>query len=561
MHRRAFVQSLLAPAGLGLGCAAHAQPAPLATPREPARPERENDFEVELRRRALSAMKRATRFMTETVAYKGGYLWAYLPDFSRCWGELEANRSMLWLQPPGTPSVGHVLLDAFLATGDAFYLGAAGEVAGALMTAQHPSGGWNYVYDFAGERSLAEWYASVAQSAWRLEEFHIHPDNATFDDACSAEATQFLLRLQLTRPEPALEAALHRALGFVRRSQYPNGGWPQRYPLQPDYTSFVTFNDDVLGENMKTLLMAHAAWGDPHALQQLRAAMASVVQTQQPLPQPGWGLQHDLEGRPAAGRSFEPAAFATHTTAANISLLLTFHELTGNPEFSQRVPEALDWLEKLELPLARARELGGTHPTFIRVGSDTALYVHRRGSNVDNGEYYVNESFAPPLTHYSPVRSLDLAGLRRRCAELSSRPAPLPRWLPERAGSVPLPRQFSLQPPTLLGLCGERPNAPPVARAEALRLVDELDPLGRWIAPLELRTNPYSAALPRPALGGRDSTYVSTTVGDRSDTSPYRSEERPSTYPPEPPLSGISVGRYIRNMATLIAYVTSQSPS
>ncbi|HKO95254.1 MAG TPA: pectate lyase, partial [Polyangiaceae bacterium] len=178
--------------------------------------------------------------MTETVAYQGGYLWAYLPDFSRCWGELEAKRSMLWVQPPGTPSVGHVLLDAFFATHDAFYLTAAREVAGALMAAQHTSGGWNYVYDFAGERSLAEWYASTGHAAWRLEEFHIHPDNATFDDACSAEATQFLLRLQLTRPEPALAAALGRALDFVRRSQYPNGGWPQRYPLEPDYTSCIT---------------------------------------------------------------------------------------------------------------------------------------------------------------------------------------------------------------------------------------------------------------------------------------------------------------------------------
>jgi len=555
MDRRAFVQSLLSPVAWGLGCAARA-PAPVtAALPEYARSEPGGDSEVQGRARALSAMKRATRYMTETVAYQGGYLWAYLPDFSRCWGELEAKRSMLWVQPPGTPAVGHVLLDAFLATGDVFYLGAAREVAGALLAAQHASGGWNYVYDFAGERSLAEWYESVGHAAWRLEEFHIHPDNATFDDACTADATQFLLRLQLTRPEPALALALDQALGFVRRSQYPNGGWPQRYPLQPDYTSFITFNDDVLGENMKTLLMAHLALGDPHALERLRAAMASVVQTQQPRPQPGWGLQHDLEGKPAAARSFEPAAFATHTTAANIGLLLTFHELTGNSEYSRRVPEALDWLDKLALPLDQARQWGGTHPTFIRVGSDTALYVHRRGSNVDNGSYYVSGDFAPRLAHYSPVRSLDLAALRRRHAELLARPAALPALLPERAGSLPLPRHFSLQRPTLLGLCGATEGAPPLAPADALRLVDELDPLGRWIAPLELRSNPYSAA--RAAQPGDDSTYASTFVGDRSDTSPYRSQERPSTYPAEPAQSGISVGRYIHNMAQLIAYVAA----
>ena len=548
MKRRAFVQSVLSPL-LGSACATRGQAGPLRAPEADAVPDAGSRATV------LEAMKRATRFMTETVAYRGGYLWSYLPDLSRSWGELEARRSMLWVQPPGTPSVGHVLLDAFLATGDPFYLAAAEQVADALMVAQHASGGWNYVYDFAGESSLDEWYQSVGHNAWRLEEFHMHPDNATFDDACSAEATQFLMRLQLTRPNVDLSAALGKALGFVQRSQYPNGGWPQRYPIVQDYTRFITFNDDVLGENMKTLLMAHAAWGQPHVLDNLRAAMDCVVQTQQPGPQPGWGLQHDLDGRPAAARSFEPAAFATHTTAANIGLLITFHRLTGDARYTRRVPEALDWLEKLALPLAQARELGGTHPTFISVGSDTALYVHRRGSNVENGRYYVNTAVAPRLAHYSAVRSIDLVGLRQRFLELSSLPRPLPRLLPDRAGSVALPSHFSLSRPTLLGLCGaEHRVLPSVAREHALGLVAELDALGRWITPLELRSNPYAGPGTRELQVDAD-TYASTNVGDRSDTSPYRSAERPSTYPPEAPLSGISVRGFIRNLATLSAYV------
>ena len=32
--------------------------------------------------------RRATRFMTDKVAFDGGYVWCYLPDFSRRWGEL-----------------------------------------------------------------------------------------------------------------------------------------------------------------------------------------------------------------------------------------------------------------------------------------------------------------------------------------------------------------------------------------------------------------------------------------------------------------------------------------
>ena len=45
-------------------------------------------------------MKRATRFMVEKVANNGGYVWSYLPDMSRRWGEMEAYRTMIWVQPP-----------------------------------------------------------------------------------------------------------------------------------------------------------------------------------------------------------------------------------------------------------------------------------------------------------------------------------------------------------------------------------------------------------------------------------------------------------------------------
>ncbi len=92
--------------------------------------------------------------MVETVSVKGGYVWTYLPDLSRRWGEMEARPSMIWIQPPGTATMGHLFLDAYHATGDDYYYRAAEGVAGALIWAQHPSGGWNYVADFDGEASL-----------------------------------------------------------------------------------------------------------------------------------------------------------------------------------------------------------------------------------------------------------------------------------------------------------------------------------------------------------------------------------------------------------------------
>ncbi len=62
---------------------------------------------------AEQSMLRATRFMVEKASTNGGYVWYYTLDFSRQWCEMEAYKTMIWLQHPGTVSMGHLFLDAF----------------------------------------------------------------------------------------------------------------------------------------------------------------------------------------------------------------------------------------------------------------------------------------------------------------------------------------------------------------------------------------------------------------------------------------------------------------
>jgi hypothetical protein len=299
--------------------------------------------------------------------------------------------------------------------------------------------------------------------------------------------------------------------------------------------------------------MAYAALGQVDVLDNLRAAMHSVLALQQPSPQAGWGLQHDFDGKPAAARSFEPAALSTHTTAKNVEQLLSFHALTGDAKYLARVPEALAWLDKVKLTPALAADLNGTHPTFIQIGSDRALYVHRRGSNVVNGEYYFDEQPAPRLSHYTPARKIDLEGLRERFqASIRSDHAGCP--LLKMGGSVPLPKYFSLGAPTLGELCsGSSQKTPNVTDEQAMQLVQALDSQGRWLRPLEFSSNPYRG--PGDAAAYLEGTYASTHVGDRTDTSPYRPAARPATYAAEAALLGISTRTFIENMAILIAYV------
>ena len=364
----------------------------------------------------LDAMKRAARFMSEEAAVEGGYVWQYLPDFSRRWGELEAGPTMIWVQPPGTGTVGHLFLDAYHATGDEFYYEAAKKAADALVKGQHPLGGWNYVIDTAGEESLKQWYGTVAANAWRLEEFHHYYGNATFDDAGTSEASQLLLRVYLEKKDRKYLAPLNKAISFVLESQYPNGGWPQRYPFvengglhgHEDYTPYITFNDDVAGENLEFLIYAYHGLaqngrGDPRLLDAINRGMDIFVKTQQPQPQAAWGLQHFPDTlKPAGARTIEPQAFATHTTGTNIKSMLGFYRLTGDRKYLARLPEALDWLDQVAAkpPLNTP---GRTHPTFILEGSNTPIYIHRRGSNIANGQYYADDNPTNLIVHYGLV--------------------------------------------------------------------------------------------------------------------------------------------------------------
>lgn len=498
----------------------------------------------------LDTMKRATRFMVEEASVKGGYVWSYLPDFSRRWGELEASPTMIWVQPPGTATMGHLFLDAYAATSDEYYYNAAKSAADALIRGQLPSGGWNYVIDTAGAEAEKRWYETYGRNAWRMEEFHHYYGNGTFDDAGTAEAAQLLLRLYLVKKEKAYKAPLDKALGFILTAQYPNGGWPQRFPLvkdggvhgRPDYTGQITFNDDVAGENLEVLIFAYQTLGNKKLLDPIRRGMDIFLATQQPAPQPGWGLQHDLTSlKPVGARTYEPEGFATHTTANNIKQLLNFYRLTGDAKYLARIPEALDWLDAVQSPPA-LRTIGRTHPTFIEIGSGKPLYLHRRGSNVVNGEYYVDGNPNDVIVHYGSFRNIDVAALRAQYQKLMAKPATeIAKGSPllAKPGTYALPRYFTLRDVDVFDMV----NPPEIKSGDAATLTSmqsALNVRGYWPTKLTTTSNPYIGDGPATPVGGE---YRATRVGDTSDTSPYTTDF---------PVEGISTELYVKNMGVLI---------
>ena len=491
-------------------------------------------------------MKTATRFMVEKVSTRGGYVWSYLPDMSRRWGEVEATPDMIWVQPPGTADMGELFLDAYHATGDEYYYRAAEKAADALIAGEIPTGGWNYFIDFGGPEATKEFYDTVGANAWRLEEFQHYWGNATFDDNGTAESMKFILRLYEEKLDPKYGAEVRRDIDFILKSQYPSGGWPQRYPLRhefvhhglADYTSYITFNDDVTAENVDYLIMANEFLQDPRLLPAIHRGMDIYLLTQQGQPQPGWALQYTPDDlKPAAARSYEPKALATHTTASCIRQLMRFYRLTGDSRYLARIPEALDWLESVKLPSSLIKN-GRDYPTFVEIGTNRALWLHRTGSNNTNGHYWADYNPAHLIEHYSSTRAIDVPALRREYQQLKAMPvAEATKDSPLKPGPAQALPRFYLTP----ALAENSDRNLEGQTADVAQLVRSLNARGYWPTELKVTSHPYRGPSPAAVAPG---DFGSTRVGDETDTSPYIDPH---------PVMGISTGAYIENMEKLIA--------
>lgn len=496
---------------------------------------------------AKDVMLRSTRFMVEKTSTNGGYVWYYLPDFSRRWGEMEAYKTMIWMQNPGTVSMGHLFLDAYQETGNEYYYQAAAKAASAIIWGQSPEGGWNYMIDFAGDRSLKMWYSTIGKNGWRLEEFQHYYGNSTFDDDVTSNAGKFLLRMYLEKMDPVWKPSLDKAIGFILESQYPLGGWPQRYPLKydfnkeghPDYTSFYTFNDGVIWENVNFLIQCYLTLGEERLLDPIRRGMYFYIISQDS--SGGWAQQLNMALEPEGARTYEPKALLPRTTFANAMLLIKFYQYTGDSKFLARVPEAIKWLEKTSLPKDHTLNGRYTHPTFMEPGTNKPLYVHRQGSNSKYGKYSVDYSDDKLLSHYGGKTVIMVNQLKKEydrvlslSKEEATKDSPLKVENFQKEGT---PQSYYSLNQDLF------PFVPDENQIKAI--INSLDSEGRWLVRHVSTSNPYIGDGQKQELTDE---FASKNVGDETDTSPF-SDQSDQQY--------ISTAVYIRNMSSLISYLRS----
>ncbi len=336
--------------------------------------------------RATAGLKKACDFFRVKVSTEGGYLWRYSADLSRREGEAKASATQVWVQPPGTPSVGQAWLDAYHATGDRYYIDGAVATAYALVSGQLVSGGWDYSIDFDPAKRKG--------IAYRIDKNDAGKKNvSTLDDDTTQAALHFLINVDhaLGRKDAKVRDSVEYALDKLLKAQYPNGAWPQRFSEAPDpakhpvkkasfpekwsreypeldYRGYYTFNDNSIATMIDTMLQAATLYNEPRYRQAALKAGDFMILAQLPEPQPGWAQQYDQDMHPAWARKFEPPAVTGGESQGVMRSLLKLYAESGDKKYLEPIPRAVAYYRKSLLSdgrLARFYELRTNRPLYF----------------------------------------------------------------------------------------------------------------------------------------------------------------------------------------------------
>ncbi len=422
------------------------------------------------RPQALAALRQATAFFNEQIATEGGYLWRSSEDLARREGENKASATQVWVQPPGTPSVGSAFLTAFEATGDKFYLEAATETAHALVRGQLQSGGWYYWIDFdpANRKKLAYRDAGGGSKA---------RNTTTLDDNTTQSALRFLMRADraLEFKDAKIHEAIEYALQSLLRAQHPNGAWsqvfdeppdPDKHPVKRasfpaewsrtwpggDYWYQYTFNDNSLADVIETMFEAAEIYGNASFRESATRAGGFILLAQLPEPQPAWAQQYDTDMHPAWARKFEPPSVTGGESQRVLRTLMMLYRETGDKKYLEPIPRAIAYLRRSALPdgrLARFYELKTNKPLYL-----TKTY-----------ELTYDDSDMP--THYGFKVGHSLDAIEQEYQRLN--------------GADP----SKLKPPAK----PDRPQLTQSLEAQTRMVIAALDSRGRWVEPGRLRSH------------------------------------------------------------------------
>ncbi|HTS16220.1 MAG TPA: pectate lyase [Verrucomicrobiae bacterium] len=268
--------------------------------------------------------------------------------------------------PPHGYSAGSIPLEN---PGDWYGSTEARRIADIIVSFQTPAGGWSKNLDLRDHpRAPGEHFAPDNRSR-RLGDgdFDTPHDPSwnyvgTFDNDATTTELRFLARvISVCNPNhtAAYRASFERGINYILAAQYPNGGWPQVWPLEGSYHDTITYNDDAM-INILDFLRDVSAGTHEYVFVpgSIRASAASAIQrgidcilaTQIVVHghRTVWCQQHDpLTLQPASGRNYEMPSQVSAESAKIMMFLM------DEPDPSRRVVAAVHaaaaWFEETKI--------------------------------------------------------------------------------------------------------------------------------------------------------------------------------------------------------------------
>ncbi|GIK99763.1 MAG: hypothetical protein BroJett029_39720 [Alphaproteobacteria bacterium] len=357
-------------------------------------------------------------------------------------------RRLVWLLlgcllPAGGLAARAVAWRAALDQPAAWYAtGEARAMADNVLLYQDATGGW------PKNRNMA--LAPAAEAAARQHGVPADETLPTIDNGATHTQLRFLARIITAGAgTPADRAAFDRGIAYLLAAQYPNGGWPQFYPLRPGYYSHITFNDDAMA-GVLGVLHGVAQGREPFAFaspaQRAQAAaavargVACILRCQVVIAgkKTAWCAQHDEHTfAPAPARKFEPATLSGLESVGLVRFLMA---VEPTAEVVAAIEGAVAWFEAVKLTGLRYEQVPDAalpkgfdtrvvpDPTapplwarFYELGTNRSVFTGRDGTvryRLDEIEAERRGGYAWYVSAPEKLLTKDYAAWRRRLATL-----------------------------------------------------------------------------------------------------------------------------------------------
>jgi PelA/Pel-15E family pectate lyase len=299
---------------------------------------------------------------------------AWLAYLKRSEEQMKTDRATLAAElkpgevPPPQPAEGRGAFGTGMSLrhDDAYWSTApARHIADVIVSFQTPAGGWSKNMGFSGALRLpGQPYAANNLNAFPDPNDFDKPRDpkwnyvGTLDNDCTNTELHFLAKVQAQAPGKegdAYRASFLKGIHYLLAAQYPNGGFPQVYPLEGGYHDAITFNDNAVSESAETLGDAAAGKGDysfvPLALRKLAAvaverALQCILKSQTTIDgkKTIWPQQEDaLTLEPVSARNYEPGALAASESADLLDYLMTIQN--PSKELVASIDAGIAWLK------------------------------------------------------------------------------------------------------------------------------------------------------------------------------------------------------------------------